>query len=155
MKNGISSAPVYNTASKTLQVPDQSHACLIAHPSIHPLHRNQVFSVGMFDYQDLVSYILIVFNKNQWTEKEDNIEIREIVLRALRSQPVQVKLVSDLSHRNPFYSGMRRACSTNDLKSRLTVQSHPKPLCSRQWTFLGKAFTGWLLSTPTASFVES
>ena len=48
-----------------------------------------VVSVGMFDYRDLVSYILVVFKKNEWKEEED-VGIREIVKRALRSEPVSV-----------------------------------------------------------------
>lgn len=86
VQNAISSAPVYNPDTKTY--------------------------VGMFDYQDLVSYMLVLYKKNELKEEEvagddagsSSVEIREIVRRALSSQPVSVKLVSDLSHRNPFYS---------------------------------------------------
>jgi CBS domain-containing protein len=78
VKNGISSAPVFNKQTNTY--------------------------TGMFDYQDLVSYILIVFKKKVWKEEEENVEIKEIIRRALHSEPVAVKLVSDLSQRDPFYS---------------------------------------------------
>ena len=78
VQNTVSSAPVYNKETKTF--------------------------VGMFDYQDLVSYMLVLYKKNELKETEENVEMREIVRRAINSEPVSVKLVSDLSHRNPFYS---------------------------------------------------
>ena len=52
------------------------------------------FSTGMFDYRDLVVYLLIVFHKNQWKEEEADVDIKEIVRRALSLEPVHVKLVA-------------------------------------------------------------
>jgi hypothetical protein len=54
----------------------------------------------MFDYHDLVSYIMIVFKKQQWKPEEADIEIKEIVRRAASSQTVQVKLASGKKNRN-------------------------------------------------------
>lgn len=47
---------------------------------------------------------------SQWKEEEADVEIKEIVRRAQSLEPVQVKLVSDLSRRNPFYSGRLCVC---------------------------------------------
>jgi hypothetical protein len=45
----------------------------------------------MFDYSDLVSYILVVYNKKAWQEDEEDVEIKEIIRRATTAQPVQVR----------------------------------------------------------------
>ena len=59
----------------------------------------------MFDYQDLVSYILVLYSKQALSESEaGDINIQQIVQRARKHQAVEVQLVSDLSRRNPFYS---------------------------------------------------
>lgn len=48
----------------------------------------------MFDYNDLVSYIIVCYQKKAWKEDEEDVEIKEIIRRASLSQPVQVKYVS-------------------------------------------------------------
>jgi hypothetical protein len=60
-------------------------------PQTNPKDSGSRGSLGMFDYHDLVSYIMIVFKKKEWNENEEDIEIKEIVKRALRSEPVQVR----------------------------------------------------------------
>lgn len=79
VQNRISSAPVYNKSTKTF--------------------------TGMFDYHDLVSYILLVHSNKKISEEEEELGIGEIVRRAhAGSDHVQVKSVSDLSDNDPFYS---------------------------------------------------
>ncbi|KAJ3123897.1 cell separation during budding [Physocladia obscura] len=63
--------------------------------------------VGMFDYRDLVTYVLEVFRKLPREEKEKefdtNLEITDIIKRAsLDRTGVPIKLVSNLSNQNPL-----------------------------------------------------
>ncbi|CAO3659086.1 unnamed protein product [Umbelopsis vinacea] len=63
--------------------------------------------IGMFDYGDLITYVLVVLKRSNVsiTEDEDaSLEIKEIVKRAIAGQSVPVRLASDLSRKNPFYS---------------------------------------------------
>jgi CBS domain-containing protein len=91
VKNGISSAPVYSKSSASY--------------------------VGMFDYRDIVSFVLIAFQKKQ-LEPVDEFEassddpgkqahiddmIKKLVVIG-DGEEVEARMVSDLSHRNPFYS---------------------------------------------------
>lgn len=48
----------------------------------------------MFDYGDLISYILIVLRKEIPPEDETTLEIKELVKRALGGEQVPVKLAS-------------------------------------------------------------
>ncbi len=73
VKNGISSAPVYDFKSKTY--------------------------VGMLDYNDLVEYILLVFKKkNNLSDspisEEESLELSEIINKAQRGESVSIKYVS-------------------------------------------------------------
>ncbi|KAG0163778.1 cell separation during budding [Apophysomyces sp. BC1015] len=79
--NHISSAPVYHSLS-------------------------QKSYVGMFDYGDVIAYLLLVLQKipPSCDEDGDNTLIKDIVRRALEGEEVPVKLTSDLSQKNPFYS---------------------------------------------------
>ncbi|KAF7726040.1 cell separation during budding [Apophysomyces ossiformis] len=88
IQNNISSAPVYDD---TVPTETNNHNAIVHPPSY----------VGMFDYGDLIAYILLVLHK---TEQTSTFEIRDIVQRALQGQTVPVKLASDLSRKNPFYS---------------------------------------------------
>ncbi|OBZ91778.1 Protein SDS23 [Choanephora cucurbitarum] len=102
--NNISSAPVYDN-TETSRTP-------IVHAKSY---------VGMFDYGDVIAYILLVL-QNMPTPPPglsdegikhdlDNMtfEIKDIVRRAHEGQQVPVKLASDLSEKNPFYSIMPEA----------------------------------------------
>lgn len=67
-----------------------------------------LISTGMFDYQDLVSYVLLVFQNKQTVIKPDEaekMEVKEIVSRAAAHRSVSVQLVADLSDQNPLYAG--------------------------------------------------
>ncbi|KAI3634856.1 hypothetical protein MIR68_007237 [Amoeboaphelidium protococcarum] len=78
VENSISSAPVYNAKKKAY--------------------------VGMFDYQDLVAYLLKVHEEKTIKEGEE-LKISEAVRRGMSNHGmVEVKLVSDLSDNNPFYT---------------------------------------------------
>ncbi|KAI9248573.1 hypothetical protein BDA99DRAFT_446229 [Phascolomyces articulosus] len=86
IKNNISSAPVYDSAKSTTDY------------------------VGMFDYGDVIAYLLLVLldqvpghHVQQQTEGE-SFEITDIIRRAIQGQSVPVRLASDLSQKNPFYS---------------------------------------------------
>ncbi|KAH8552800.1 hypothetical protein BGW37DRAFT_423513 [Umbelopsis sp. PMI_123] len=83
----ISSAPVYDSTPPT--------ASPIDHPRSY---------IGMFDYADLISYILIVLRKELPPEDESTIEIKQLVKKATGGEQVPVKLASDLSRKNPFCS---------------------------------------------------
>ncbi|KAF0553535.1 CBS-domain-containing protein [Gigaspora margarita] len=83
-RNNISSAPVYDASTKSYS--------------------------GMFDWADVMTYLLIVLKKkdaSQQLEKTDaelSAEFNDLVKLASHCQPVPVKLASDLSKKNPFYS---------------------------------------------------
>ncbi|CAG8487274.1 5417_t:CDS:2 [Ambispora leptoticha] len=84
IKNNISSAPVYDAHVKNF--------------------------IGMFDWADVMSYLLIVLKKKnikeqqQKSEEQLTSEFRDLIKLAIQCQPVPVKLASDLSNKNPFYS---------------------------------------------------
>ncbi|RHZ50626.1 hypothetical protein Glove_494g16 [Diversispora epigaea] len=84
IKNNISSAPVYDPTAKSY--------------------------IGMFDWSDVMSYLLIVLKKKnvmeqqQKSDEELTSEFKDLLKLAMQCQPVPVKLASDLSHKNPFYS---------------------------------------------------
>ncbi|KAI8983936.1 hypothetical protein BDF20DRAFT_857104 [Mycotypha africana] len=73
--------------------------------------------IGMFDYGDVIAYLLLVLHKKPGqrsgkdTEKIDPeaFEIKDIVRRALQGEKVPVHMASDLSRKNPFYSIMHEA----------------------------------------------
>ncbi|RKP09263.1 hypothetical protein THASP1DRAFT_14491 [Thamnocephalis sphaerospora] len=78
--HGISSAPVYDAAVKTY--------------------------VGMFDYADLLTYILLVLKRAKVPQHETTKDVLKLVQQAAAEQAVPVRLASDLSRNNPFYSVM-------------------------------------------------
>ncbi|KAI8391021.1 uncharacterized protein BYT42DRAFT_179008 [Radiomyces spectabilis] len=94
VEHNISSAPVYNGHHEA-----KDHA--ITHPRSY---------VGMIDYGDFMSYILLVLQKcpapinSGENVPGDTFEVKDIVRRALAGQSIPVKLASDLSRKNPFYS---------------------------------------------------
>ncbi|KAI8091212.1 uncharacterized protein B0P05DRAFT_577303 [Gilbertella persicaria] len=71
--------------------------------------------IGMFDYGDVIAYILLVLHlKPGQKDSNDEIdpesfEIKDIVQRALKGQKVPVGMASDLSRKNPFYSILKEA----------------------------------------------
>ncbi|KAJ3294165.1 cell separation during budding [Borealophlyctis nickersoniae] len=80
VKNGISSAPVYDKETNTY--------------------------VGMFDYRDAVAYVLLGLGKEPPRADDSSIEVQELLRRARSSEPIPAKLAADLSHKDPFYSVM-------------------------------------------------
>ncbi|KAI8637633.1 hypothetical protein BD408DRAFT_424159 [Parasitella parasitica] len=71
--------------------------------------------IGMFDYGDVIAYILLVLHRKP-DQKESNdtidlesLEIKDIIQRALQGQKVPVGMASDLSRKNPFYSILEEA----------------------------------------------
>lgn len=78
IKNSISSVPIYDAEKK-------------AH-------------LGMFDYGDMITYLLVVLRKIEVPPEEQTFEVRDLIQKALAAEPVPVKLAADLSHKNPFYS---------------------------------------------------
>ncbi|KAI7858290.1 hypothetical protein BDC45DRAFT_457979 [Circinella umbellata] len=84
IKNNISSAPVFDSTKSATDY------------------------VGMFDYGDVIAYLLLVLldqvpGHSQRLEGE-TFEITDIIRLAIQGQAVPVKLASDLSQKNPFYS---------------------------------------------------
>ncbi|OZJ03288.1 hypothetical protein BZG36_03753 [Bifiguratus adelaidae] len=63
--------------------------------------------VGMFDYGDVIAYLLLVLKrlkqKSETVSGEDP-QVLELMRRVGGGESIPVKLVSDLSHKNPFYS---------------------------------------------------
>ncbi|KAH8555459.1 hypothetical protein BGW37DRAFT_477287 [Umbelopsis sp. PMI_123] len=90
--NNISSAPVLDAAQS--KSPTSG------------IERKKSY-IGMFDYGDLITYVLIVLKRSNFSLSDDDdssLEIKEIVKRAVAGQSVPVRLASDLSRKNPFYS---------------------------------------------------
>ncbi|KAJ3168839.1 cell separation during budding [Geranomyces variabilis] len=80
--NGISSAPVWD--------------------------KDKGVFVGMFDYRDVVTYVLVGLSKDAPMDASASMEFKELVRLARSHEPVPVKLAADISHRNPFYSVMEQ-----------------------------------------------
>ena len=76
VKHGILSAPVYDASKKTF--------------------------VGMLDYRDVVTYILLALNKK--IPLDETVEIQELIKKARNDVTVSASLASDISQKNPFYS---------------------------------------------------
>ncbi|ORY96731.1 hypothetical protein BCR43DRAFT_563973 [Syncephalastrum racemosum] len=63
--------------------------------------------LGMFDYGDVIAYLLLVLLDQvpgHLQQEDASIEITDIIRRAAQGQSVPVSLASDLSQKNPFYS---------------------------------------------------
>ncbi|RKP14599.1 hypothetical protein BJ684DRAFT_19009 [Piptocephalis cylindrospora] len=84
MDAGVSSVPVFDPDTKTY--------------------------VGMFDYADFLTYFLIVLHRTSLLSSEeaqnlnDDDQLAKAVGQAAAQQDMPVRNVSDISHRNPFYS---------------------------------------------------
>ncbi|KAJ3021577.1 cell separation during budding [Thoreauomyces humboldtii] len=78
IKNGISSAPVWD--------------------------KDRSVYTGMFDYRDVVAFVLIGLSKDRPLSDSAPKEIQELVRLARSNQPVPAKLAADISQKNPFYS---------------------------------------------------
>ncbi|TPX55800.1 hypothetical protein PhCBS80983_g05009 [Powellomyces hirtus] len=78
INNGISSAPVWD--------------------------KDRNVFVGMFDYRDVVTYVLVGLSKDIPLDESASMEFKELVRLARSREPVPVKLAADISHKNPFYS---------------------------------------------------
>ncbi|KAF9115613.1 cell separation during budding [Mortierella sp. AM989] len=80
LKHGISSAPVYDAQRNTY--------------------------TGMFDYSDMMSYILLSLKKMEVPAEDQTIGMRDLIERTSSSQNVPVRLASDLSGKDPFCTVM-------------------------------------------------
>jgi CBS domain-containing protein len=58
--------------------------------------------IGMFDYRDVVEYLLILFKKRSHSPTPSLDE--QLYESALAGEPTSVKVASDISGKNPFYS---------------------------------------------------
>jgi CBS domain-containing protein len=81
IENNITSAPVFNSKLK-----DSSESAIV-HPRSY---------VGMFDYGDVIAYILLVLQNMSPPGVKDslNFEINDIIRRATEGKEVPVKLAS-------------------------------------------------------------
>ncbi|KAK9723401.1 cell separation during budding [Basidiobolus ranarum] len=78
IQNGVSSAPIYDREAQAF--------------------------VGMFDYRDMLTYVLAVKERGSILHSETSQEIVDLIKKASNAESIPVKLASDLSQRNPFYS---------------------------------------------------
>lgn len=89
IENNISSAPVYNSEVKEVK------ETAIVHPKSY---------VGMFDYGDVIAYILLVLENvtppgeegdgKDYTKEDLTFEIKDILRRAREGEEIPVKLAS-------------------------------------------------------------
>ncbi|KAJ1959945.1 cell separation during budding [Dispira parvispora] len=77
IENGISSAPIYDPATHTY--------------------------VGMFDYRDIISFLLLVLDRSP-SETRASLEIKSLIRNASLLRQVPVQMAADLSTQNPFYA---------------------------------------------------
>ncbi|KAJ1654492.1 cell separation during budding [Dispira simplex] len=75
--NGISSAPIYDPATRTY--------------------------VGMFDYRDIISFLLLVLDHSP-SQTHTTLEIKSLIHSAALMRQVPVRMAADLSTQNPFYA---------------------------------------------------
>jgi CBS domain-containing protein len=98
INNNISSAPVYDAEVKTVS----------EQPIVHARSY-----VGMFDYGDVIAYILLVLqnmpppgenedDQEEYSRENLTFEIKDIVRRALEGEEVPVKLASGKITNEPF-----------------------------------------------------
>lgn len=85
VSNNISSAPVYSPSLSTY--------------------------VGMLDYRDIVSFVLVAFKRRSLSpiDEFEEPKLTELIKRAVimgsvDGESVESRMVADLSHRNPFLS---------------------------------------------------
>lgn len=78
--------------------------------SVPVFSKNNSSYIGMLDYRDIVSFVLVAFHRRQ-LEKVDELEeprlnalVKRVVTGSSEGSDVEAKMVSDLSHCNPFYS---------------------------------------------------
>ncbi|RKP23407.1 hypothetical protein SYNPS1DRAFT_24533 [Syncephalis pseudoplumigaleata] len=58
----------------------------------------------MFDYADLLTYVLLVLKRAKLPQHENTRQVLRLVHEAAAEQNVPVRLASDLSQKNPFYA---------------------------------------------------
>ncbi|KAK9686963.1 cell separation during budding [Basidiobolus ranarum] len=78
IQGGVSSAPIYNKEANNF--------------------------IGMFDYRDMLTYVLAVKERSTILQKVPSPEIAELIRKVSNAESIPVKMASDLSQRNPFYS---------------------------------------------------
>ncbi|KAG0262366.1 cell separation during budding [Mortierella polycephala] len=62
--------------------------------------------VGMFDYSDLMAYLLIILKKMEVPLDDQSVEMHDLIEKTSKSQTIPVKLAADLSGKDPFCSVM-------------------------------------------------
>lgn len=62
--------------------------------------------VGMFDYRDVLEYLLLVFHEKEFSaeSEEEEFVLSEIVKKASEGHELTMKYAADLSRKNPFIS---------------------------------------------------
>ncbi|KAJ3330370.1 cell separation during budding [Blyttiomyces sp. JEL0837] len=83
--------------------------------------------LGMLDYRDLVAYVLEVFHKvpKEPASFDAEMEVSDIVKRAQQDrQGVPIKLVSNLSHRNPLIAVYSDAPLTDAVEQFVSAKAH-------------------------------
>ncbi|OBZ85115.1 Protein SDS23, partial [Choanephora cucurbitarum] len=96
----------------TLSVEEACQILVSNNISSAPVFSDPRHYIGMFDYGDVIAYILLVLHLKPGQDDRvdpDAFEIKDIVQRALRGQKVPVGMASDLSRKNPFYSILEEA----------------------------------------------
>ncbi|KAI8329167.1 hypothetical protein EDC96DRAFT_549177 [Choanephora cucurbitarum] len=99
----------------TLSVEEACQILVSNNISSAPVFSDPRHYIGMFDYGDVIAYILLVLHLKPGQEGQDDrvdpdaFEIKDIVQRALKGQKVPVGMASDLSRKNPFYSILEEA----------------------------------------------
>ncbi|ORX86240.1 hypothetical protein K493DRAFT_360208 [Basidiobolus meristosporus CBS 931.73] len=78
IETGVSSAPIYDRETGSF--------------------------VGMFDYRDMLTYVLGVKERSSILDIETSQEITDLLKKTSNAERIPVKLASDLSQQNPFYS---------------------------------------------------
>ncbi len=66
--------------------------------------------VGMFDYGDLMTYILLLLKKMEVPLEDQTMEMRDLIQRTRKSQNVPVKLASGKDKKNRIFSVRYISC---------------------------------------------
>ncbi|KAF8940209.1 cell separation during budding [Dissophora ornata] len=131
LKHGISSAPVYNAESNTY--------------------------VGMFDYSDLMTYILIVLKRMDVPLEDQTMEMRDLVQKTNSCQNVPVKLASvAVIDSNGSVAGLLSQSSTLDyLLRHLSEFPQLQPVMQQTLQQLGLASSKVLYVNGDAQVLEA
>ncbi|KAI9205642.1 uncharacterized protein BJ171DRAFT_63936 [Polychytrium aggregatum] len=113
--------------------------------------------VGMLDYRDLATYVLEVFHKvpHSQVPVDAELEITDIVKRAVMDrQGVPVKLVSNLSHRNPLVSVQASAPLIDAVEEFVRARAH-RVIVLEPTEDGGQRFIGVLSQSSISAYLAS